>query len=176
MKGERDNVILIGMPGAGKSTVGVVLAKRLGFDFIDTDLLIQRRTAKHLQEIIATEGLESFRRHEEQVLLSLRPGESVISTGGSAVYSEKGMTALKNRGTVVFLDAPLADLQQRINDMDNRGLVIDPGETLADLYRRRRPLYLHYADQQIDTEGLNVEEAAARIAEQWAALSDGRTV
>jgi len=173
MKGERDNVILIGMPGAGKSTVGVVLAKRLGFDFIDTDLLIQRRTGRHLQEIIASEGLESFKKHEEQVLLTLCPHESVISTGGSAVYSKKGMTALKDRGTVVFLDVPLANLQQRISDMDSRGLVIDPGETLADLYRQRRPLYLRYADLRINTEGLNVEETATRIAEHWARLGNG---
>jgi shikimate kinase len=170
VKGKRDNVILIGMPGAGKSTVGVVLAKRLGFDFIDTDLLIQRRSAKHLQEIIADEGLESFKKQEEQVLLSLCAHESVISTGGSAVYSEKGMATLKNLGVIVFLDVPLADLQQRIHDMDSRGLVIDPGETLADLYGQRRPLYRQYADLHIDTEGLNVEETAARIAEHWTAF------
>lgn len=172
MTGKRDNVILIGMPGAGKSTVGVVLAKRLGFDFIDTDLLIQRRTGRHLQEIIANEGLESFKRHEEQVLLSLCTYESVISTGGSAVYSEKGMATLKNLGVIVFLDVPLADLQQRIHDMDSRGLVIDPGETLTDLYRQRRPLYMHFADLHIDTEGLNVEETATRITEQWVSFQD----
>ncbi|MGE4344636.1 MAG: shikimate kinase [Geoalkalibacter sp.] len=170
MEKKRDNVVLVGMPGAGKSTVGVVLAKRLGFDFIDTDLLIQRRIGRHLQEIIANQGLEGFKKHEEQVLLALCTHESVISTGGSAVYSGKGMGTLKSLGVIVFLDVPLADLQQRIHDMDSRGLVIDPGQTLGDLYRQRRPLYLHYADLHIDTEGLNVEETAARIAEQWAAL------
>jgi len=117
---KRDNVVLVGMPGAGKSTVGVVLAKRLGFDFIDTDLLIQRRTGRHLQEIIANQGLEGFKKHEEQVLLALCTHESVISTGGSAVYSGKGMGTLKSLGVIVFLDVPLADLQQRIHELEGQ--------------------------------------------------------
>jgi shikimate kinase len=136
----RTNIVLIGMPGAGKSTVGVVLAKRLGFDFLDTDVLIQARQGRRLQEIINSEGLLAFRQIEEAALISLPCRHTVIATGGSAVYSEAGMGALKAYGTIVFLDIPLEDLMLRICDMDTRGMVIDPGETFPDLHARRLPL------------------------------------
>lgn len=160
----RTNVILIGMPGAGKSTVGVVLAKRLGYDFLDTDVLIQARQGRRLQEIINGEGLDAFRQIEEAALLAVNCRQTVIATGGSAVYSEAGMTALKALGTIVFLDLPLAELSRRVQDMDTRGMVIDPGESFADLFARRLPLYRRWAELVVDGRDKSVEELAGEIA------------
>lgn len=160
----KKNVILIGMPGAGKSTVGVLLAKRLGLDFIDTDLLIQRRHGRRLQQIIDLEGLDRFLRLEEEVLLDLHAQGAVVATGGSAIYTESGMAALKGSGTAVFLDVPLPTLKKRIRDIDSRGLAVEPGETLVDLYRRRLPLYRYHADLQVDGSGKSAEEMAAAVA------------
>jgi shikimate kinase len=159
----RNNVILIGMPGAGKSTVGVVLAKRLGLSFIDTDILLQARQGRRLQEIIDTDGLLAFRRLEEDLLLGLETDGAVIATGGSAIYSETAMAALKRRGTAVFLDLPLAELTRRVRDMDTRGMVIDPGQSFTDLYRQRLPLYHRHADLTVDGRGKSVEELATEI-------------
>jgi shikimate kinase len=161
----KSNIVLIGMPGAGKSTVGVVLAKRLGFGFVDTDILIQAKEDRRLQDIIDKEGLAVFRRIEERVLLELKARRTVIATGGSVIYSEAGMRALKGNGLVVFIDVPLAELKKRIRDMDARGMVIDPGESFADLFRRRRPLYRHWADRTVESPEETVEEVAGRIAE-----------
>jgi shikimate kinase len=160
----KTNLVLIGMPGAGKSTVGVVLAKRLGFDFLDTDVLIQARQGRRLQEIIDSEGLLAFRHVEEAALISLLCQRTVIATGGSAVYSDAGMAALQAGGTIVFLDTPLEDLMLRICDMDTRGMVIDPGETFPDLHARRLPLYRRWAELIIDGRGKSVEELANEIA------------
>jgi shikimate kinase len=162
----RTNVVLIGMAGAGKSTVGVVLAKRLGLDFLDTDVLIQARQGRRLQEIIDTEGLAAFRQIEETTLLSLSCRRTVIATGGSAIYSEAGMAALKTHGTIVFLDTPLEMLLLRIGDMDTRGMVIDSGETFPDLFARRLPLYRKWAELIVDLRGKSVEELAAEIADR----------
>jgi shikimate kinase len=162
----KTNVVLIGMAGAGKSTVGVVLAKRLGLDFLDTDVLIQARQGRRLQEIIDTEGLAAFRQIEETTLLSLSCRRTVIATGGSAIYSEAGMAALKTYGTIVFLDTPLEELLLRIRDMDTRGMVIDPGETFPDLFARRLPLYRQWAELIVDGRGKSVEELAADIADR----------
>jgi len=159
----KTNVVLIGMPGAGKSTVGVVLAKRLGYDFLDTDVLIQARQGRRLQAIIDGEGLAAFRQIEEAALLSLANQSTVIATGGSAVYSDRGMAALRRGGVIVFLDLPLAELERRVRDMDSRGMVIDPGETFADLYVRRRPLYRRWAEITIAADGMVVEEVAGAI-------------
>ena len=161
----RNNVILIGMPGAGKSTVGVVLAKRLGFSFLDTDILLQASQNRRLQEIIDSDGLPAFRRLEEALLLGLEAAGTVIATGGSAVYSETAMAALRRRGTTVFLDLPQAELARRIRDMDSRGMVIDPGQSFADLYRQRLPLYRRHADLTVDGLGKSVEELATEIVE-----------
>lgn len=160
------NIVLIGMPGAGKSTVGVVLAKRLGFDFLDTDVLIQARQGLRLQEIIDAEGLAAFRQIEEATLLSLSCRRTVVATGGSAVYSEAAMGALKANGTIVFLDTPLEELMLRVRDMDTRGMVIDPGETFPDLFARRLPLYRRWAGLIVDDRGKSVEELAAEIADR----------
>jgi shikimate kinase len=157
------NIILIGMPGAGKSTVGVLLAKRLGYQFIDTDLLLQTRQHCRLQQIIARDGLTTFKRLEEDVLCSLETSHSVVATGGSAVYSERAMARLKQLGQLVFINIPLGELLNRVNDMDSRGLVIGPDETYEDLYRERQPLYKKYAEVTIAGGGLTVEAIAAAI-------------
>lgn len=158
-----DNIILIGMPGAGKSSVGVLLAKRLGYRFVDTDLLIQVEAGARLQEIINRQGLAAFKALEEQVICGLTPHGTVVATGGSVVYGAAAMAHLAKTGRVVFLDLPLAELERRVRNMDSRGLVIDPGETFADLYARRLPLYRRCADLIIPCEGRNQEEIAAAI-------------
>lgn len=160
----KTNIVLIGMPGAGKSTVGVVLAKRLGMDFVDTDVLIQVLSGRRLQEIIESEGLAAFRRIEERMLLDLETSRSVVATGGSVVYSTAGMRRLRERGLLFFLDVPLDELAKRVRNMDSRGIVIDPGEDFAGLYRRRLPLYRRWADREVDGAAGSVEEIAARIA------------
>ena len=157
------NIILIGMPGAGKSTVGVLLAKRLGYNFVDTDLLLQSQQQCRLQQLIAREGLENFKVIEEQVLIELTTIHSVVATGGSAVYSERAMGRLRTLGQLVFIDIPLEELLGRVHDMDNRGLVIGPNETYENLYKERLPLYQKYAEVTIPGGGMTVEAVAAEI-------------
>jgi shikimate kinase len=166
------NIILIGMPGAGKSTVGVLLAKRLGYQFIDTDLLLQTRQHCRLQQIIARDGLTTFKKLEEDVLCSLKTSHSVVATGGSAVYSERAMARLKQLGQLVFIDIPLSELLNRVNDMDSRGLVIGPDETYEDLFRERQPLYTKYAEVTIAGGGLTVEAIAALIEQSVCGLAE----
>lgn len=154
------------MPGAGKSTVGVILAKRLGYDFIDSDLLIQTRAGKNLQAIINDDGLDTFRQIEEEVLLGVNVSRTVIATGGSAIYSQSAMRHLQNSGPVVFINTPLQPLQARIADMSSRGMVISPGESFAGLFVERNPLYHKYADLVVDDQGKTVEELSQEIADQ----------
>jgi len=157
------NIILIGMPGAGKSTVGVLLAKRLGYNFVDTDLILQSQQQTRLQQIIAAVGLDEFKRIEEDVCCQLQSTHSVIATGGSVVYSEQAMGHLGKLGQLVFIDIPLPELLERVHDMDSRGLVIGPGESYENLYKERQPLYKKYAEINIQGGGLTVEEVAAAI-------------
>ena len=157
------NIVLIGMPGVGKSTVGVLLAKRLGYNFIDTDLILQSEQKSRLQEIISRVGLAEFKRLEADVMCSLVATHSVIATGGSAGYSARAMEKLQQLGQLVFIDLPLAELQSRVNDMDTRGLVIGPGESYEELYNERQPLYRKYAEVTVSGEGRTVEEVAAAI-------------
>ena len=157
------NIILIGMPGAGKSTVGVLLAKRLGYHFVDTDLLIQAASGKRLQEIIRDRGMAAFKQLEEEQLCTLATSHTVIATGGSAIYSQKAMDHLRQFGETIFLDVPLAELKQRVEDMDTRGVVLDPGEDFDQLFQHRRPLYQSFADLTIDGSGMNAEAIAAAI-------------
>ena len=169
------NLVLIGMPGAGKSTIGVLLARKTARDFLDTDLLIQSQQQRSLQAIVDNEGHTALRKIEEDVLLGLFRNEAkqnhllkkhVIATGGSAVYSEPAMHHLKANGTVIFLDVDLTTLKSRINNFDTRGLAKRPNQTFAELYAERLPLYKKYADITVDCNGLNQEECCERIVEQ----------
>ena len=166
------NIILIGMPGTGKSTVGVLLAKRLGYHFVDTDLLLQTQQESRLQQIIANVGLEAFKMIEAEALCTLNTTRSVIATGGSAVYSALAMARLKKLGQLVFIDTPLAELLDRVHDMDSRGLVIGPGETYEHLYEERQPLYKKYAEITISGGGLKVEAIAAAIEQSVCGQTD----
>lgn len=157
------NIILIGMPASGKSTVGVILAKLLGYDFIDTDLLIQRQTGLRLSEIIRSQGLDSFLAAEEAACLSLRVDHSVIATGGSVIYSDAAMRYLKELGTVVFLSVDFKALQSRLHDVRGRGVVLRPGQTLVDLYAERVPLYREYADITVPEGQGSLEETVQAV-------------
>jgi shikimate kinase len=159
----KSNLILIGMPGAGKSTIGVLLAKTLGKNFLDTDLLIQAASGRTLAQIIRESGLAGFRAVEEQYILCLDMANFVIATGGSVVYSPAAMAHLRSMGTVLWLDLPLEELRDRLDDITARGVVIEPGETLESLYQKRRPLYEKYADLKIDLSGLPHEQALNKI-------------
>jgi shikimate kinase len=160
------NIILIGMPGSGKSTVGVILAKRLSLGFVDTDLLIQTAQGRSLQNIVDTDGYLELRCIEEQVLLQLKCSNQVIATGGSAAYSNPAMTHLKRNGIVVFLHADLETLNKRVHDFSERGLAKGPDQTLDDLFMERFSLYTACADITIDSCRLTHEEVCARIIEQ----------
>ncbi len=152
-----DNIILIGMPGCGKSTIGVVLAKVLGYEFTDSDLLIQKREGKLLREIIAEQGEEVFIRIEEDVNAGIQTERHVIATGGSVVYSDRAMQHLKEIGTVVYLKLSYATICSRLGNIRRRGVVLRDGQTLKDLYDERVPLYERYADVVVDAEGQDVE-------------------
>jgi shikimate kinase len=157
------NIILIGMPGVGKSTVGVVLAKRLKFAFLDTDIHIQIQEGKSLKELISLHGTDGFCNLEENYILSLSADRSVIATGGSVVYMEKAMKYLKERGQIVHLDLKLSRLKKRLDDMDARGVVIASDQNLGDLYVERQPLYLRYADMTVSTDGLSPDQVVVKI-------------
>lgn len=159
------NIILIGMPGCGKSTIGVLLAKTLMLDFVDTDLLIQKKYSKTLSEIIDSEGLEVFKQKESEVLSEISFENSLIATGGSAVYSESGMKNLKNGGIVVYLKLSPAEIKGRIKNIKTRGIVMGKGVTIDSLYRERAPLYEKYADYVLDCEGLTIEDCVSALSE-----------
>ena len=151
------------MPGAGKSTIGVLVAKYAHLGFLDTDLLLQSREGRSLQEIVDEEGYLGMRAAEERLILSLDCRNAVIATGGSVVYSEAAMHHFQSLGRVIFLYLPLADILPRLTDLDTRGLVRRPGQTLADLYVERLPLYRCYAHLTLDCQGLTPEEVARTI-------------
>lgn len=158
-----DSLILIGMPGCGKSTIGIVLAKELVKNFVDTDLLIQEREGRALQEIINRTDFQRLREIEEQVLLTADVSNHVVATGGSVVYSEAGMERLRAHGRIIFLDVPLKELEQRVTDYAARGIAAPPGKTMVDLYNERRVLYQHYADITIDCSARSVQELVGDI-------------
>ena len=160
------NLILTGMPACGKSTLGVVLAKTLGMKFVDTDLLIQEVENCKLQEIIDERGMQEFLRIEEKVLSEIEAENSIISTGGSAVYSDKAMKHLGSIGDVVYIKLSLDEIERRLNNIKTRGIAMKPGETLADLYNMRVPLYEKYADITIETEGMGIEESLEVLIEK----------
>ncbi len=146
------SITLIGMPGAGKSTLGILLAKALAKDFLDTDVLIQQRQGCTLQAYQQAHGLEAFRQMEADTVLSLSVEDTVIATGGSVVYSAAAMAHLRSLSQVVFIDVPLDVLQQRIHNMDSRGIVLKPGQSFDLLYQERWPLYESAADLRIDAD------------------------
>lgn len=160
------NLILIGMPGAGKSTVGVLLAKRLGVAFLDTDILMQTGEGCFLQETIAAYGIDGFRRIEERYLLSVLPDCGVVATGGSAVYSERAMDHLRSLGPAVFLQLGLADLNDRLGNLDRRGVLRMPGQSIDMLYSERLPLYQRYADITVSTAGVTPDQVVTAVLRQ----------
>ena len=165
MQQAKQSIVLIGMPGAGKSTVGIVLAKALGLDFVDTDVSIQVHQARTLQQISDDEGYLALRQYEEQVLLNEEIAGQVIATGGSAVYSEPGMLRLKDQALVVFLDVNLEQLEKRVTNFATRGIARRPDQSFAELFIERRALYQRYADLSIECSSLSVEEVLHAVIE-----------
>ena len=153
------NIILIGMPGAGKSTLGVLLAKALGLGFVDTDLLIQQSAGNLLQEIINQSGIDRFLQIESHILTTLQVTNSVIATGGSAVYSDDAMQHLRQNGKVIYLRVSLLEIEKRLQNIHTRGVVKRSGENLPDLYAERAPLYEKYSDLVVDCTGRDPEHA-----------------
>ena len=166
-----DNITLIGMPGSGKSTVGVLLAKFLGYGFLDVDLVIQQREQALLQDIIDDRGVDAFLDCEEAAVCSLACSRHVIAPGGSAVLRKKAAAHLKSLGPVVYLNVPLEELAQRIQNMSTRGIAMQPGQTLADVMAYRAPLYEKYADLIIDCpSGQSLAETSRLALERVLAL------
>lgn len=160
---DANNIILIGMPGAGKSTVGVVLAKILGYRFLDSDILIQEQQGRLLCDIIAQEGLAGFLQIEEEVNAKIQVQNTVIATGGSAVYGARAMEHLRAIGTVIYLRHSLSEISERIGDFARRGIAMKDGQELDSLYRERCPLYEKYADITIDAGGISIENLAKML-------------
>lgn len=159
------NIVLIGMPGSGKSTVGVVLAKKLGYYFVDSDLVIQEKYGKLLHELIEENGVETFWQMENDVNASLNPQKSIIATGGSAVYGKEAMEHLRTIGTVVYLKLPCREVARRLGDLNARGVTLRPGQSLKELYWERVPLYEKYAHVVVECSRKRLREVVAEVAE-----------
>jgi len=167
------NIILIGMPGAGKSTVGVILAKTLGMKFVDTDLAIQERTGQLLQEIIDVEGPDNFLKIEETAILALTCHNTVIATGGSVVFSKRAMEHLKTRNVVVYLKISFEEMERRLRNNTTRGIVLIAGESLREMYDERIPLYEKYAGITIDSSDSDNEIVVRDIINNLKTCLDG---
>ena len=163
--GKRNNIILIGMPAVGKSSIGVILAKELGYQFLDSDLLIQKREGCLLRDILDRDGIEGFLRIENEVNCSIDEERTVIATGGSAVYGQEAMEHFKEIGTVIYLKTDYGTLEKRLGDLRGRGVVLKEGQTLSDLYRERCPLYEKYADITVEENEKTIEETLQSIKE-----------
>lgn len=161
----KKNIVLIGMPGVGKSTIGVILAKILGYQFVDADLVIQEQYGKLLKEIIAERGVDGFVQVENDVNKSLNPHKAVIATGGSVVYGKEAMEHLKEIATVVYLKLKYPELKKRLGNLKKRGVVLRDGQTLKDIYDERIPLYEKYADIIVDEQNCNIEDTVQKLVE-----------
>ena len=157
------NITLIGMPGAGKSTVGVVLAKRIGMDFVDTDLIIQKEYNKTLSEIIDAKGIEGFKKVENDVISKLELDNTIIATGGSAVYGKEAMKHLRDISKVVYIELTEENIEDRLGDLNERGVVLEDGETLQELYDERIPLYKKYAHIIVNANDMVLREVVKNI-------------
>lgn len=162
---KRKNLILIGMPGCGKSTVGVVLAKTMGYRFLDSDLVIQEQEDRLLCEIIEQDGLEGFLETEDRINASINIKKTVIATGGSVVYGKNAMRHYKETGIVIYIELPYEEIKNRLGDLTRRGVAMRQGETLFELYEERKPLYEQYADITVHVEKMNISETALKIKE-----------
>lgn len=162
---QKTNIVLIGMPGVGKSTIGVILAKVLGYSFLDADLLIQEQEGKLLREIIEEKGTDGFIEVENRVNASIRADRAIIATGGSVVYGKEAMEHLKEIGRVVYLKVSYAILEKRLADIKGRGVVLKEGQTLETLFEERSKLYEQYADIEVSEEGLDVEQTVEKLVE-----------
>lgn len=158
-----ENITLIGMPGSGKSTVGVVLAKTLGYSFLDVDLVIQERQRKLLQELLNSLGTEGFLDLEGKTICSLSPQKTVLAPGGSCVLRADAMAHLKSLGKVVYLHLSYEALEGRIHNLATRGIAFAPGQTLRDVYDQRAPLYARYADLTVEVDGQTLDETLAAV-------------
>ena len=159
------NIVLIGMPGAGKSTIGVLLAKSLLMDFVDTDLIIQKKCSSSLCDIINTQGIDEFLKIENDVICGEKFENCVIATGGSAVYGKEAMKKLKEQGIAIYLKLTPEELVERIKDIHTRGIAMKEGTTIAELYEERAALYEEYADITIDCNGKTPEQCVDAIAQ-----------
>jgi len=157
------NIILIGMPGCGKSTVGIILAKIIGYEFIDSDLIIQRERDMLLPELIERYGVDGFRQIENEINASITATKSVIATGGSVVYGDEAMAHYKEIGTVVYIKLPCDEIAERVGDLSQRGVAAHPSQTIVDIYNERAPLYERYADITVEAQGLRIDQTAKLI-------------
>lgn len=162
---QKTNIVLIGMPGVGKSTIGVILAKVLGYSFLDADLLIQEQEGKLLREIIEEKGTDGFIEVENRVNASIRADRAIIATGGSVVYGKEAMEHLKEIGRVVYLKVSYAILEKRLADIKGRGVVLKKWQTLETLFEERSKLYEQYADIEVSEDGLDVEQTVEKLVE-----------
>lgn len=160
------NIVLIGMPGSGKSTVGVLLAKALGYSFIDTDLIISRLAEKPLQKILNEDGLDCFLEFEEKVGAELECDHTVVATGGSMVLSDKAMQNLKANGQIVYIEVPLDEIKRRVTNIKTRGIAFGKGETLDDVFEKRVPLYEKYADITVNFFDSTIEDTVDKIVNE----------
>ncbi len=164
-KDKKSNIVLIGMPGVGKSTIGVILAKELGLQFLDADLLIQKQENRLLKEIIAQEGVDGFIAIENQVNAAIEAEKTVIATGGSVIYGKEAMEHLQAIATIVYLELPYEELNRRLGNLKNRGVVLRDGQSLKDLYDERIILYEKYADIIVNEENKGIEATLENIIE-----------
>lgn len=162
-KYEKNNIILIGMPGVGKSTIGVVLAKIIGYHFVDSDLVIQEKENRLLHEIISAEGTAGFLKIENEINAAIEAERTIIATGGSVVYGKEAMEHFKKIGEVVYLKADYATIEKRLGNLEKRGVVLEKGQTLKDLFEERTALYEKYADVTVDEKGLGTEETIGEV-------------